>query len=542
MKSQCKMKKQKLEVKAALKLYNPVYPSYEDKNPLLYPETRPYPFTHRFMDWAAKGGLAGILMISGNTLAAQSKQDLLYNPFPLENAGVPYTPVMFGTGMPDRLSSDEAKKVIVKAFRESGIILEENTYLESDPEIPITGYSHKDEIGYVFIDHSNMDNTFRKYSDYRRKHLAKRSKLDFKKDKEEFNTRAKNSYERYKEDKLKYIKENTHGVFSNHQQIFLKELQKQNISQNRFNEIFLQYKIGNLKDGSKLKHQKLIEFQDELRKRFGNTLTFLVVRKKLFLLKRPIEISEEYQHKIEMELQTIMELKSDKNFMSRLKSLISFTNLDFGMHPLLGDEEFLKIRYEIMCNYPANKWFDHTDRLESCFDQKYLSLDEAKKIDKNNKKGRQFIAPISRQDPMMIVPNSYEIISDDLRNEELELLKEMNDKNGMTEEVLDQRKQEMKKLNLEYRNSNFTHLSKEEKALKKDEWRQKINAVKTKYKDMELLSEAEKEVYKRQFDEMRSRMREWQRENHELVKMKTLRKLESEVKTYIEWARSQMGN
>ena len=124
------MKKKQLKVQPAKRIYQPKYPSHADKNPLLYPETRPYPFTQRFINWASTGGIASMMLFSGQTLNAQVNQDTLYNPFPLENAGVPYAASSFGTGMPSRLRSEEALQTIRKAFEESGIKLEENVWYE----------------------------------------------------------------------------------------------------------------------------------------------------------------------------------------------------------------------------------------------------------------------------------------------------------------------------------------------------------------------------------------------------------------------------
>ena len=68
------MKKKPLQVQPARKVYKPKYPSFEDKNPLLHPETRPYPFNYKFMQWATAGGLASIMLFSGNDLLAQTQK------------------------------------------------------------------------------------------------------------------------------------------------------------------------------------------------------------------------------------------------------------------------------------------------------------------------------------------------------------------------------------------------------------------------------------------------------------------------------------
>ena len=117
------MKKSPLKVQPARKIYHPKYPSFQDKNPLLFPETRPYPFSMKFMNWVSTGGLASIMLLGNSNVIGQTTPDSLYNPFPLENAHVPYRPVSFGTGMPQRLKSEEAVQVILKAFAESGITL-----------------------------------------------------------------------------------------------------------------------------------------------------------------------------------------------------------------------------------------------------------------------------------------------------------------------------------------------------------------------------------------------------------------------------------
>ncbi len=82
--------------------------------------------------------------------------DSLANPFPLERAGVPYTPASFGTGLPARLSREEAVETIYKVFEEQGILLEKNVPVEQDSvRITAEGYNEDQKLGFVWIDHYN---------------------------------------------------------------------------------------------------------------------------------------------------------------------------------------------------------------------------------------------------------------------------------------------------------------------------------------------------------------------------------------------------
>ena len=159
------MQKKPLKVEPARKIYLPKYPSFKDKNPLLHPETRPYPFSLKFINWASTGGLAGIMLLGGGNVLGQVQKDSLYNPFPLENARVPYQPVSFGTGMPERLKSAEVRKAIMNAFAESGIELDDEIWLDNgDLEVHLTGYNNEEQIGFLLIDYNNIYGSFKRNS------------------------------------------------------------------------------------------------------------------------------------------------------------------------------------------------------------------------------------------------------------------------------------------------------------------------------------------------------------------------------------------
>jgi len=174
-------KKNTLKVKPLRKYNTPVYPSYLDKNPIDHPDTLPYPFSYKALQALTAAGI--LVGVSCNTTKtsndsttsvqptrteqgpvtnlpttnSDAPQDSLSNPFSFESMGVPFMPAMFGTGMPSRLTSEEARETINRVFREEGIKLKSNyKYKQTDLNVTLDGYDANQKIGYVWVDYSKM--------------------------------------------------------------------------------------------------------------------------------------------------------------------------------------------------------------------------------------------------------------------------------------------------------------------------------------------------------------------------------------------------
>jgi len=171
-------KKNALTVKPLRRYNTPVYPSYLDKNPIEHPDTLPYPFTYKALQALAAAGIlvgasctptknitdnspdiqpelvaqdSSVFKTSGESTVQE--QNSLFNPFTFKRLSVPFMTAMFGTGMPERLKSNEARTVINRVFEEEGINLEKNYYYKKDSiKVILDGFDADLNIGYVWVD------------------------------------------------------------------------------------------------------------------------------------------------------------------------------------------------------------------------------------------------------------------------------------------------------------------------------------------------------------------------------------------------------
>jgi len=541
------MSKKKLEVKSVSSFYNPSYPSYADKNPLLFPETRPYPFTHRFIDWAAKGGLAGILMVSGNALTAQTQSDSLYNTFPLEKAGVPYTPVMFGTGMPDRISNEDAKKIIIKAFTDSGITLEENVRLPSKSDVPLTGFSHKDQIGFVFMDYS-----FRSKSYEGKKGPQKKEQWTFKNLKKKFQNTTEKEYKRYLKDRDIYIENYKRYARDAPRLEFvnsLSELKGKKINRDVFSQIYLTYQLNSFRSTANFKRQIHRDLYTHIEKIFGNSIEAFLLQNRIYVFTRVKEHLPDYSNAIDVEIHKLFSTTSKKEFIKSYLTLVNYVDFNYGMRQFYADKEYLQIKLDIMCSYPLDKWFKNMDSLDDYVDGKFLSMDEVEEIDKNNRKGKQFIAPISFKDNRLIMRGGNNRFPDELKEERAALRKKIKKFSGLMRAVARISNEERTSIREKYnllKNLNELNeiidaaVARRSRELNSENY--KLESMLDQYDPLSNLSVDEVEAFKIVNLELNDRISKWRKEDQELRRMKTLRYLENEVKTYIKWAQSQMGS
>ena len=533
------MQKKPLKVKATRRIYHPKYPSFVDKNPLLHPETRPYPFTHKFIRWASTGGLASIMLFSGNELLGQSQQDSLYNPFPLGRMGVPYQPVSFGTGLPERLKSEEAIQAIRNAFADSGIQLDEDVWLkDKNIGVHLDGYSHKDEIGFLFIDHTNMDDSFIIQNENRKKGHHFSEQVDWYVDHrtEEF-IRFINNKDRFISQLIGYKNQGAKKRYTDQ----LIELDAQQENEEFFNNYHLEYNLNTHREKAKKQEDLIKEIFQHIDERFDDS-----PEKKILLdytpgFKKSQYVTTEFHSEISKALRTVMGIKSDEKFIKNYFIIIEFLAYNNGSYSLNRDANYLELKFDIMASFPLKEWLNNKETLDEYHDKIFVSLDEAQRINNNNKNGTQFIAPISLRDPRMIVPDNHSYNSQNLETEGRILRKEFNRRNGMTDEILSARQAEFKALSDKYGWNAIKDLPRHEKDSLRNLHNKGRKAILAKYEAMEQLTDEERAEFKVKFADLSQRSTEWRKARAEEIRLKTIRKLEEEVKIYIQWAKSQMG-
>lgn len=148
------MKKQ-LEIKPVRRYHKAKYPAYTDPNPLENPQALPYPFSQRMLEWAMGMGLLGATACQGYTQE-------ISNAFTFDKTGLPYIPAIYGTGLPDLLSSKEMREIVLQICQEEGLSIKEkvpwtynDTYFKMG--FPITVFDEEKKIGFAILDNQNTD-------------------------------------------------------------------------------------------------------------------------------------------------------------------------------------------------------------------------------------------------------------------------------------------------------------------------------------------------------------------------------------------------
>jgi len=121
-------------------------------------------------------GFSGALLLSSLSSCDTAKDvptrpvpSAPHNPFSLAATNLPYTPVMFGTGLPARLKRQEAIQTINHAFAAEGLAVNYDTLIEANGvRLYANAYNAEHHIGYVWIDYTNMGpGTSRKIAGYK---------------------------------------------------------------------------------------------------------------------------------------------------------------------------------------------------------------------------------------------------------------------------------------------------------------------------------------------------------------------------------------
>lgn len=542
------MPKKKLYVQPVRRIYQASYPSFQDKNPLLYPETRPYPFSRKFIAWASTGGLASLMLFSGSSLMAQETADSLYNPFTIERAHVPYRPVSFGTGQPERLKHQETLEAIRKAFTDSGIELKENVALDDNNiSIYLNGYSEKEQIGFVLINYHNMDRSFLIQDEYTMMRLKEQKKLHINLDRDikNYNDYRQSEFNSFLENKEEFIERINKYGSKKADSLFAEQLIKletDSSNQALFYQYKLQFDLVKEKRYISKKNEFAQAISAHLNDRFNGALEEYLLRHRINSLTKNKE--QEIQTKIVQTFNKIKKTASNKKFIKQYLTLDRFITYNSGgFYSLNSNSEYLALKLEIMNKYSLKEWLSYITILDEYQSQYFVSLDEAKELDKGNANKTRFIAPIYARDELTIIKNGfYFALPEDLQKKTTTLWKEYHEKNGMTDEIRNQKKEELIALTNEYSWAKIKDLPRQERDSLQALQQQKREAIKAKYAAMELLSEEEKAAFQVQFDALKETSNAWRQQRAKEIRQETMQALEQQVKLYIQWARSQMGH
>lgn len=530
-------------VRPPRRTYQPKYPSFADPNPLLHPETMPYPFTRRFAEWVAAGGLIGALALGSSGLAAQTTTDSLYNPFLLETAGVPYRPVMYGTGLPQRLSTQEVVTAVRRAFASSGIELKDNVWLkDEDLGAYLDGYSEKDKIGFMLLAYPRMDASFVTDWDGKGRPAADEVYIPQIDDLVVgYHARLAEEFADFIEDKETYLmyrtRRDNEGLVGDYARK-LEAMEPQESLLDTFirlnNELTIQ--LARESDSKNDFRKKVVALIDE---RVTDASTKAILLTKCSGLHRNIR-QEELKQRADRALVTLGEVEQESVFCQGMIDLATFLQFNAGIRQSREGSPFMDLKLAIMDNHPPLSWVKHLDKLADFADRKTISLDEAQAIDDKNQSGELHVAPISMRGNYTIVPDAPYMSEANKKLWEA-TKKERDRRNGMTDEVIERKQEELNAVRDKYDYQKLQELTTEERKVKLGERAAARDAVNAKYRALEKLTDAEREEFKQRFAEINERA---QREREELearTRRESQLRLEQQVKLYIRWAKSQQG-
>lgn|GEM_PF-6160964 len=135
------------------------YPSHLDPDPTMFPVRIPYPASKKLLAAVASAGIAASVSCSNESVSSAPIDPNAKNPFTATVSGLPHRTSAYGTGVPDYIDADLARRVIERTFRQQGYDLSSDHRIdEKEIACPIDGYDAKRKIGYVFAGYSNLEN------------------------------------------------------------------------------------------------------------------------------------------------------------------------------------------------------------------------------------------------------------------------------------------------------------------------------------------------------------------------------------------------
>ena len=141
------------------------YPSHADPDPSEYPDSVPFPFRREFVSAVALLGISSCAEPSAAPVptappatTARAAPGAAVNPFAFANSGLPHQTSPYGTGVPQYLQDEIARKAVEAVFSQEGIELTPTVQLQGDNLAFVAdGYDSKRRIGYVFANYQNLE-------------------------------------------------------------------------------------------------------------------------------------------------------------------------------------------------------------------------------------------------------------------------------------------------------------------------------------------------------------------------------------------------
>ncbi len=457
-----------IKVKPKYKSYAPKYPSYLDKNPLEYPETMPYPFTDKMIDFLAKAGFVGALALSPMIGHTQTKDTVeLYNPFPESAMNLPFRFAMFGTGSPERLTSQDAINVINHAFELEGLSVKKEKFLAIDScKIRVNSYNEQYKIGFIWLDWRNAGSDLCEGNNW----------LSYQKE------NGKSYYQQFIDNSEAFFKNRLalrKRIFpkynkikdSKKEQFFYKQLYQYQIEKQ-------QVDIQKRKDLTPKIKTWLMSFPDL----FSDKITTNLYTK-LYNLYNLLKLPN-IKPLLEIEANEILKEKK-KNRKKRSEKFVKIFNVVSAS--TLSESPYYK---QLFIELFSLNW---KERNLSIFKdaEDYLSISRQEIGFLTNPKN-YFIAPISYKDKRITLRNLYLV--------------------DYTNFLTVEEKTQFEKIQKQFQN--------EKNNLIKDKLRKQMRPF---------------------YDKMRKLYKEAETKHKEEVKIKTLKRLENDVRMYIQWAKAQQG-
>lgn len=414
------MPKQKLQVQPLRRAYRPKYPSYSDPNPLLFPETRPYPFSQKMVDALAQAGFAGALVLSPLAATAQSESSATpENPFSLERTHLPYVPISYGTGQPSRLRREDVVDFIHEVFVSEGLTPNKDTLFTADGvRIPASSYDESCKIGFVWLDYQSFGPGMRQQGLFNWQSSA----LSDEELRKRMLERQERTYQQYERAPQGFLNNLIEGRKRNRpiDQAYKQDLEEQ-LPQLNDPETFKQYFI---------QRSAAYEFSTTLDRYDDNPALAgyydLLLRmeqeiadplERLALSIRTSRIAnllgwnnEALKEALSKELRDIAAVQSFEDWRKRADWLVQLVHLDHSRRFFGEGHELQPLLLEVLATPVSKEREEKYQAFAQRIDEQEVSLTEAQRLEAAANDSEYFIAPISVLDNRTIYPAyfSYE--------------------------------------------------------------------------------------------------------------------------------------
>lgn len=490
------MPRTRLTVQPIRRTYRPCYPSYQDPNPLLEPSAHPYPFSKRMLQALGAAGFSGALLLSSLTACDSTKTASSRpvadsgNPFPLAAMHLPYTPVMFGTGLPSRLDRQTAIETINKVFQEELPVQYDTLVQANGISVIANAYNTEHRIGYVWVNYDNMGAGTVQETDFNY-----HSVLSYDKQVEVIETRIGYQWQQYSTNTEQFLKQ-LRNRKTKPALVLAEELSGHLTEENRLNKPAFQTRFLQYERANNLAHYQGEEEASTLARLLIQVLTressTLKALAKTNILHRGFRaysgphsrVGDELSSLVDQELQAIVNTKNYNTWGQRSDALLDV--LGSVQHYALrkADNPAMLALTDVMQNPNWRQRPKKLAAIHEVVDKQLLSLHELQILAKSHRPEDSYIAPISIRDDRMILRNM------DIYSVDAGLLKQMQH------------------LQQQWRSA--------EEGAAKDSLHQQMNEIQM------------------QQDSLRKQQQLDSRQQ-------TLQHLETDVRAYIRWAKGQQG-